>query len=299
VVIRGHQRQSHLEGGGVDDRHQLATACIERRAGAHRTARERVDEFGLLILRVGRARAIRGHQRQLTNSDSSYCESGRARAIRGHQRQLTNSDCSYCESGRARAIRGHQRQSRVGLVLSEVVMGDQSQSGSVRGNQRTLICNHVATRGNQRQSDVHSDAIERESYEIRCNQEAIRGHQRPSVQLTCQSGSASSPPSSSSPASTCGKRRGRQGEQLHAEARPSRGSAAPRAPRLPRGVACARRAGRGARWWSQTPLEGGARASKRANRYLPSRVIKGHQGSSRVIQGDHGSSVAIKGHQWP
>ena len=170
-------------------------------------------------------------------------------------------------------------------------MGDQSQSGSVRGDQRTLICNHVATRGNQRRSDVHSDAIERESYEIRCNQEAIRGHQRPSVQLTCQSGSASSPPSSSSPASTCGKRRGRHGEHLHAEARPSRGSAAPRAPRLPRGVACARRAGRGARWWSQTPLVGGARASKRANRYLPSRVIKGHQGSSRVIQGDHGSSV--------
>jgi len=150
----------------------------------------------------GRARAIRGHQRQLTNSACSYCESGRARAIRGNQRQLTNSACSYCESGRARAIRGHQRQSRVGLVLSEVVMGDQSQSGSVRGNQRTLICNHVATRGNQRQSDVHSDAIERESYEIRCNQEAIRGHQRPSEQLTCQSGSASSPPSSSSPAST-------------------------------------------------------------------------------------------------
>jgi hypothetical protein len=54
VVIRGHQRQSHLEGGGVDDRHQLATARIERRAGAHRTARERVDEFGLLILRVGK-----------------------------------------------------------------------------------------------------------------------------------------------------------------------------------------------------------------------------------------------------
>ena len=133
---------------------------------------------------------------------------------------LTNSACSYCESGRARAIRGHQRQSRVGLVLSEVVMGDQSQSGSVRGNQRTLICNHVATRGNQRQSDVHSDAIERESYEIRCNQEAIRGHQRPSVQLTCQSGSASSPPSSSSPASTCGKRRGRHGEHLHARRGP-------------------------------------------------------------------------------
>jgi hypothetical protein len=54
VVIRGHQRQSHLEGGGVDDRHQLATACIERRASAHRTARERVDEFSLLILRVGK-----------------------------------------------------------------------------------------------------------------------------------------------------------------------------------------------------------------------------------------------------
>ena len=133
---------------------------------------------------------------------------------------LTNSACSYCESGRARAIRGHQRQSRVGLVLSEVVMGDQSQSGSVRGDQRTLICNHVATRGNQRRSDVHSDAIERESYEIRCNQEAIRGHQRPSVQLTCQSGSASSPPSSSSPASTCGKRRGRHGEHLHARRGP-------------------------------------------------------------------------------
>ena len=174
-------------------------------------------------------------------------------------------------------------------------MGDQSQSGSVRGDQRTLICNHVATRGNQRRSDVHSDAIERKSEAfkrpseaIRCNQEAIRGHQRRSEKLTCQSGSASSPPSSSSPASTCGKRRGRHGEHLHAEARPSRGSAAPRAPRLPRGVACARRAGRGARWWSQTPVVGGARASKRANRYLPSRVIKGHQGSSR----------AIMGHQW-
>jgi hypothetical protein len=190
-------------------------------------------------------------------------------------------------------------------------MGDQSQSGSVRGDQRTLICNHVATRGNQRRSDVHSDAIERKSEAfkrpseaIRCNQEAIRGHQRRSEKLTCQSGSASSPPSSSSPASTCGKRRGRHGEHLHAEARPSRGSAAPRAPRLPRGVACARRAGRGARWWSQTPLVGGARASKRANRYLPSRVIKGHQGSSRAIMGHQWvipllcTSVAIKGHQW-
>jgi hypothetical protein len=213
--------------------------------------------------------------------------------------------------GKGSCNQSHQRQSRVGLVLSEVVMGDQSQSGSVRGDQRTLICNHVATRGNQRRSDVHSDAIERKSEAfkrpseaIRCNQEAIRGHQRRSEKLTCQSGSASSPPSSSSPASTCGKRRGRHGEHLHAEARPSRGSAAPRAPRLPRGVACARRAGRGARWWSQTPVVGGARASKRANRYLPSRVIKGHQGSSRAIMGHQWvipllcTSVAIKGHQW-
>ena len=48
----------------------------------------------------------------------------------------------------------------------------------------------------------------------------------------------------------------------------------------------------------QTPLVGGARASKRANRYLSSRVIKGHQWQSRVISGNPGSSVAIKGHQW-
>ena len=107
MAIRGHQRQSHLEGGGVDDRYQHATACIERRAGAHRTARERVDEFGSLILRVGK--------------------------------------------------------------------------GSC----------------NQRSS------------------EAIK-----SEQLTCQSGSASCPPSSSSPASTCGKMRGRQGEHLHARRGP-------------------------------------------------------------------------------
>jgi len=124
----------------------------------------------------------------------------------------------------------------------------------------------MCTQMQLRGNHMKSDAIKRPS-------EAIRGHQ------------------SNSPAN-------------QAAPRPRRRAAAPRAPRLPRGVACARRAGRGARWWSQTPLVGGARASKRANRYLPSRVIKGHQGSSRVIQGHQWvipllcTSVAIKGHQW-
>ena len=180
MVIRGHQRQSHLEGGGVDDRHQLATACIEGRASAHRTARERVDEFGLLILRVGKGSC---------NQRSSKAIKSRVSAIRGRH-------------GRSEPIRVSERQSRD---------------------------SHMQSCGNQRQPKAIGRAL-------RCNQEAIRGHQRPSVQLTCQSGSASSPPSSSSPASTCGKRRGRHGEHLHAEARTSRGSAAPRAPRLPRGV---------------------------------------------------------------
>ena len=89
MAIRGHQRQSHLEGGGVDDRYQHATACIERRAGAHRTARERVDEFGSLILRVGKG---------------------------------------SCNQRSSEAIRGHQRQSRVGLVQSVVIRGNQRSS---------------------------------------------------------------------------------------------------------------------------------------------------------------------------
>ena len=47
----------------------------------------------------------------------------------------------------------------------------------------------------------------------------------------------------------------------------------------------------------QTPLVGGARASKRANRYLSSRVIKGHQWQSRVIKGHQGQSWVISGNQ--
>ena len=43
----------------------------------------------------------------------------------------------------------------------------------------------------------------------------------------------------------------------------------------------------------QTPLVGGARASKRANRYLSSRVIKGHQWQSRVVSGNPGSSEGV------
>ena len=85
-------------------------------------------------------------------------------------------------------------------MLSEVVMGDQSQSESVRGNQgrsEPLTCQSGSASCNQRSS------------------EAIK-----SEQLTCQSGSASCPPSSSSPASTYGKMRGRQGEHLHARRGP-------------------------------------------------------------------------------
>ena len=65
--FRGHQRHAHLEGGGVDDRYKLATARIERRTGARGTAGKRVDELGLLILRVGKvlvqSEVIMGTQR--------------------------------------------------------------------------------------------------------------------------------------------------------------------------------------------------------------------------------------------
>ena len=91
---------------------------------------------------------------------------------------LTNSDCSYCESGRCScnqrsswAIRGHHGH-------SEVIMGNQCQSGSVRGNQGRLMCNHKAIRGNQRQSEaIRGNMMSSEA--IRGNlmsSEAIRSH---------------------------------------------------------------------------------------------------------------------------
>ena len=81
-------------------------------------------------------------------------------------------------------IGGIQRQSgSCNQKQSEVVMGDQSQSESVRGNQGTLICNHVATRGNQRQSmctQKQSRGNLSQSEAFKRPSEAIRGHQRPS-----------------------------------------------------------------------------------------------------------------------
>jgi hypothetical protein len=102
VVIRGHQRQSHLEGGGVDDRHQLATACIERRAGAHRTARERVDEFGLLILRVGKGSCNQRSSEAIKSRTSAIRgRHGRSEPIRVSERQSKDSHMQSC---------GNQRQ---------------------------------------------------------------------------------------------------------------------------------------------------------------------------------------------
>jgi hypothetical protein len=161
VVIRGYHRQSHLEGGGVDDRHQLATACIERRASAHRTARERIDEFGLLILRVGKGSCNQRSSEAIDefgliilrvgkgscNQRSSEAIKSRTSAIRGRH-------------GRSEPIRVSERQSKDSHMQ---FCGNQRQPEATRGNR---MCTQMQLRGNH----MKSNAIKRPS-------EAIRGHQ--------------------------------------------------------------------------------------------------------------------------
>ena len=87
MVIRGHQRPSHLEGGGVMRRSNQRSSEVIR--GNH-TLRAVASTIGTSLRRRASNAVPARIERlasALTNSVRSYCESGRARAIRGHQRQ--------------------------------------------------------------------------------------------------------------------------------------------------------------------------------------------------------------------
>jgi hypothetical protein len=159
VVIRGHQRQSHLEGGGVDDRHQLATACIERRAGAHRTARERVDEFGLLILRVGKGSC---NQRSSEASDEFgliILRVGKGSCNQRSSEAIDEFGLIILRVGKGSC---NQRSSEAIKSRTSAIMGRHGRSEPIRVSERRSKDSHMQSCGNQRQPEAIGCAL-------RCN----------------------------------------------------------------------------------------------------------------------------------
>ena len=158
MAIRGHQRQSHLEVGGVMRRsNQRSSEAIR----GHHTSRAVASTIGTSLRRRASNAVPARIERlasALTNSVRSYCKSGRARAIRGHQRQS--------EAIRVGKGSCNQRPSQAIKSRVRAIRGRHGRSERIRVSERQSRDSHMQSCGNQRQPEAIGCAL-------RCNREEI------------------------------------------------------------------------------------------------------------------------------